>query len=346
MTLLEDFLETIPSKYTKKSYRHGIKKMEEYLGYPITKLIKSPDASKEVTKFYTWLKEQGYSQNSRRNLVNGGIQFLKHNGTQITLRKSLGIYRTEVCISDHLLTIEEVQKMASIADLREQVILEILLLGLRVSDASRLEKESFDRLDEEPPVPLMIYARKEGTIYRTYISEEFQELLKLYLPTLGKNEKYLFPGKRKGSHIDNDVLNQTIQRLAKKAQIKIKGNLRWHVGRKLVLRTGAELGINMWSLKALTGKTISADMATYLEGLKLKDDFIKLHSVLRLKTSKANGRVNTLVEATDLVLRVLRKMCLKELQKEGYATGVLGVKVDYSRLSHKEILEEYLEKVK
>lgn len=99
-----------------------------------------------------------------------------------------------------MLTIDEVQKMASIANLKEQMILEILLLGLRVSDASRLEKEPFDRLDEKPPVPLMIYARKEGTIYRTYISQEFQELLKLYLPTLRKKEKYLFPGKRKGSY--------------------------------------------------------------------------------------------------------------------------------------------------
>ena len=39
------------------------------------------------------------------------------------------------------------QRMASLANLREQVILEVLLLGLRVSDASRLEKEDFDRLN-------------------------------------------------------------------------------------------------------------------------------------------------------------------------------------------------------
>lgn len=321
MTELEDFLETIPSKNTKRSYKNGIKRMEEFLGYSLTKLIKSPEASKQITKFYSWLKnERRYSQNTCRNLVNGPVQFLKYFGTEIKLRKSLGIYRSEFCLSDHLLTIDEVQRMASLANLREQVILEVLLLGLRVSDASRLERKDFDRLNEDPPVPLRIYAKKEGTIYRTYISAEFQELLRLYLPTIEKETKYLLPGKRKGSHIDNDILNLTLQQLAEKAQVKLNGNLRWHTGRKLVLRSCAELGINQWSAKALTGKSISKDMATYLEGLDLKKDFLKLHSVLKLKHTKESNRVGDVEKTVDML-----KETLTTLEKENM---VLKTRID------------------
>jgi len=335
LTDLEDFLETIPSKNTKRSYRNGIMRMEEFLGHSLTKLIRSPEASKQITKFYSWLKnEKGYSQNSCRNLVNGPVQFLKYFGTEIKLRKSLGIYRSEVCLSDHLLTIDEVQRMASLANLREQVILEVLLLGLRVSDASRLEKKDFDRLNEDPPVPLRIYARKEGTIYRTYVCAEFQELLRLYLPTLEKDNKYLLTGKRKGSHIDNDILNLTIQQLAEKAQIKLNGNLRWHCGRKLVLRSCAELGISTWVAKALTGKSISKDMATYLEGIDLKKDFIKLHSVLKLKRSSVNSNVGDLRQALDLVMKALRKTLEREL--------ALKSTVKLKDLSDEEFLKVYV----
>lgn len=210
--------------------------------------------------------------------------------------------------------------MASLANLREQVILEVLLLGLRVSDASRLEKEDFDRLNEDPPVPLRIYARKEGTIYRTYISAEFQELLRLYLPALEKETKYLLLGKRKGSHIDNDILNLTLQQLAEKAQIKLNGNLRWHTGRKLVLRSCAELGLNQWSAKALTGKSISKDMATYLEGLNLKKGFLKLHSVPKLKPTKVSNRVGDVEKTVDML-----KETLTTLEKENM---VLKTRID------------------
>ena len=45
LSLTENFLEIIPGKSTKKSYRQGIKLFEEFLGYPISRLIKSLDAS-------------------------------------------------------------------------------------------------------------------------------------------------------------------------------------------------------------------------------------------------------------------------------------------------------------
>jgi len=319
---LEDFLETIPSKQTRKSYKNGISRMEEYLGHSIIRLIKAPDASKKTEKFFIWLKEvKGYSQNTCRNFVNGAVQFLKYYGAEIKLRRSLGVYRTEISLSDHLLTSDQISRMGSVADLREQVILEVLLLGLRASDASKLEKEDFDRLEEKAPISLRLRAKKEGTIYRTFISQEFKELLKLYLPKI--EGKWLLPGKRKGRPISNDALNWTIQNLAVRSDIKVKKLLRWNCGRKLVLRSAAELGISQWSSKALTGKSIPKDIATYIEGLNLKPDFLKLHKVLRLKKERSNTKIKNIEQLVDLMLQAWKKVIMDQV-KEAEIPGVSG----------------------
>lgn len=107
---MEDFLSTIQSPQTRKSYRNGIRKFEEFLKGPIENVLGSVDASKNVGKFFVWLKSNGYAHNSARNMVNGPIQFLKYFDTQVKYRKSLGMYRTEMTTRDHLLTIAEFRR--------------------------------------------------------------------------------------------------------------------------------------------------------------------------------------------------------------------------------------------
>ncbi len=75
---LEDFLETIASKHTRKNHVYGIKKFEEWYGDSITKLVKSPDATKMIEKFFVALKQK-HPQSTCRNVANAPIQFLKHS---------------------------------------------------------------------------------------------------------------------------------------------------------------------------------------------------------------------------------------------------------------------------
>ena len=75
MKLVDDWLATIPSKYTRKTYKAGIKKFEEFFGKGIEKLIGSEEAGRTIEKFYAWLKNKGTPQNTCRNLVNSPIQF-------------------------------------------------------------------------------------------------------------------------------------------------------------------------------------------------------------------------------------------------------------------------------
>jgi len=95
---------------------------------------------------------------------------LKPFGTDVRPRKALGICRTEKAIDEHRLTIDEVQKMASVADLKEQVILQVFLLGLRITDAITLKVNDLNKLEQSAPIDLNLRATKEstGTVYEMH----------------------------------------------------------------------------------------------------------------------------------------------------------------------------------
>jgi hypothetical protein len=73
--------------------------------------------------------------------------------------------------------------MAKFGDIREQVLLEVFLLGLRVRDVSELKWQTF-AVNGETPIPILILTRKEDVTARTFIRAEFKELLNKYLPIL------------------------------------------------------------------------------------------------------------------------------------------------------------------
>ena len=341
VSAVEEWLEGIPSKNTRKNYRNGIKKFEAWYGNSVTKLIKDPEATRIVEKFFVHLK-QSHPQNTCRNWTNSVIQFLKFNRVDVRPRRALGIYKTEKSTKHHRLTIDEVQKMGSVASLKEQIVLETLLLGWRIGDVIRLKKADFDVLERETPIPIRIRASKEGTLYESFISQEFKDLLKLYLPTL--KGKWLFPGSDAGTHTKDKTLNRILQKLAKRAGLRLHGSLTWHCGRRLVYSVGASLGIDSEIRKRLIGKSVPNADDTYLE-VELKEPFLKLHSVLRLKASKTNNRVGNLEE---LILkmekafgRFLRQMLVAEGTIQAFTGKPKKKVVDWIKMTDRELIEWY-----
>lgn len=313
MGKLEEWLSTIPSKSTRKNYVNGVKKFEIFYQKPIEDLIGSSEAGTTIERYYAWLKDKGHPQNTRRNLCNVAIQFLKFFKTSVDYNKHLGIYRTVITTKDHLVTISEVQELAKVADLREQILLECYLLGLRIGDVSTLEWKTFD-VQGEAPIPIMIHCGKEETTASTFISEEFKTLLDKYLPQLDKANPYLFQSKRSG-HLTSKQVDKILKSLVKRAGIKNGTQLfRWHCGRKLVLRTSAELGLNQWSAKMLVGKSVSPDIATYISGVLLKNDFQKLSGVLKLFPKQATSENKQML---DVMMKALRTLIEEELRKQG-----------------------------
>lgn len=159
MEQVEIWLESIPAKGTRKSYKNALRKFESWLKAPIESLIGKPEeATKAVERFFCYLKEN-YCQNTARSTTNGVIQYFKAHKTEIKLRKALNVYHTVATIRDHPLSIAEVQSMAKVADLQEQLILKVGLLGLRIGDVANLQWRTFG-VQAETPIEIEIITKK------------------------------------------------------------------------------------------------------------------------------------------------------------------------------------------
>ena len=340
MYMVKEFLESLVSEQTRRSYKRGLAKFEEYYGKSAKFLLKEKDSGKTIERFYVWLRKK-YSQNSCRALVNPIIQYCKYNNIEPRIKKSLHMYRTTLTTRDHILTAEEARAMYNVGSLEEKVIAKTWLLGLRIGDASRLEWKQFDIRPSEELKEILVNTRKEEVVAHCFIDQELQRLLAKHIPNLDQDNKYLFQSGNQ-DHLSEKQLLRKLQSLQKRAQVKARGRFGWHIARKLFMRTCAENGVTSWNAKLMVGKAVDKSIATYINGVSLRKDARKILNVLRMEAPKTNGRMSTITEALDLVLRVLRKMALKEIEKEQQASGYLGVMVDYSKLSHKEVLEEYL----
>lgn len=316
MQKVEDWLSTIPSQQTRKNYLNGIRKFEnEFYKKPIESLLELDDTElgHVVERFYSWLK-QSHPQNTARNQTNTVIQYLKHHGKNPRYKRSLGIFHTVISTKDHLLTIEEVQKMAQFSDLKEQILCEVFIMGLRISDCARLEWKMFEHPNEETPIPITIPCQKEETVAQSFISAEFQQLLTKYLTTIDRDNKFLFQGKKDHGHLTAKQLDRTLKAIAKRAGLQ--ASIHWHLGRKLVLRTASELGLNQWCAKLLVGKSVPADIMTYIQGVQLQNAFVKLSNVIRLfpKPQAVNGEARKML---DSVFQILRSLVEDKLKEQG-----------------------------
>ena len=92
-------------------------------------------------------------------------------------------------------------------------------------------------------------------------------------------------------------------------------------------------------------------MATYLEGLQLKDDFLKLHSVLKISPTKTglNGKMSDMEAKIDLIAKVVAKVLREMNVMEGLPvhgiTGLLREKLkqDLASIPDEELLKAFLE---
>ena len=96
----------------------------------------------------------------------------------------------------------------------------------------------------------------------------------------------------------------------------------------------------------MVGKAVDKSIGAYINGVSLRKDACKVLKVLLMEPPKSNVVNSSVEEALDTVFKVLRSLCLKEIQNKQQSSGYVGMLVDYSRLSDKEILEEYLKQVK
>lgn len=293
-----DYILASRSKNTWKTYRRSIDLFTEYFGKPSEEFLKmrhedvmSGDPhrkrrfQREIEKFHKWMRmECGYTINTARNMTVGILQLFRYWEMPITIPAGSDVSKTVISTKDFVLTPEHLKKMYAVADLRARVIVSMGKdLGWRIGDFSSLRKDQLPDLELKTPVEIELITEKEDVIAKSFLSTETVELLKSYLPTLPKDNPYLFPSNRH-KYIDPESINRILRQLAADGKITIpkRKHLRFHCFRKLFLSTCANLKVDINIAKVMVGKHVEKDMLTYLSGIDRRKAFLEVYDALAI----------------------------------------------------------------
>jgi integrase len=301
-----EFLNSISNPRTRKGYRFGLNKFVGWFGKPPEEILamrqedltqkagenlveyrnRAARFEKEIEKFHSHLIEKGYSINSARNMTLGIRQLFRYYQMPVTMRSGSKVSQTVKTTKNFPLIIEHVRKMFQVANLKERMVLSLAVdTGLRISDFLSIRKTDLPSLDAETPIAFTLLTQKEKIPAHCFLSHETVNQLKTYLPTLRKNNAYLFASNGK-SHISDEAVSKMLNRLAERAQINLNGKrLTFHCFRKMFLSASIGSGIGLIAGKKLCGKAIARSDDTYLTTVKLREKFVQLKKFLTIKQS-------------------------------------------------------------
>lgn len=303
----QEFLDSLPSKGTKKVYKSGLKKFFEWYRKSAKEVLKerkddltqrpnedlvtyrnrASNYAKIIERFHAHLIDQGYKINTAKSLTNGIRQLFRYYQMDIKVRSGSNINRVVKTQRNFPLAIEHVRRMYDVANFRERVILSMATdLGLRISDFLGIKKDDLPDLSLEAPISFHVMTGKENVLAKGFLSQETVDLLKKYLETLPEDKPYLFPSSQKAPKpISKTQVGNLLRDLAEKAGIKINNDKRFtfHCFRKQFLSASIDSGIGLTAGKILCGKTVDNSGSTYLTTVKLRQHFVQLKKFLTIK---------------------------------------------------------------
>lgn len=302
---VQEFMNSINNKSTKKGYRFGLNKFVKWYGKSADEILRlrkedltqrsgenlidyknrAVRFQKEIEKYHSYLLESGYSINSARNLTLGIRQLFRFYQMPITTRIGSDVSRTVQTSRNFPLTIEHVRKMFKVANLKERVIMSLAVdLGLRISDFLSIKKTDLPDLDGEAPLAFHLLTQKEKITAKCFLSQESVDLLKTYLPTIQKKKNNVFLFASNGrAHVSDESVGKMLKKLAAKAQINLNGkSLTFHCFRKMFLSASIDSGVGLTAGKLMCGKAVRQSDSTYLTVVKLKEKFIQLKKFLSI----------------------------------------------------------------
>ena len=220
---VQEFLDSLPSKGTKKVYKYGLNKFFEWSGKTANEILeerkedltqrpnedivtyrnRSSNYEKIIESFYNYLIDKGYKINAAKSVTHGIRQLFRYYHMDVRMRNGSNVNRTVKTQKSFPLTIEHIRRMYTVADFRERVILSLATdLGLRISDFLKIKKSDLPDLSLEAPISFDVMTDKEDVIAKGFLSQETIDLLKKYLETLPDDNPYLFPSNQKKAKAD------------------------------------------------------------------------------------------------------------------------------------------------
>jgi integrase len=303
---VKEFLDSLPSRGTRKVYKYGLNKFLEWYGKTgkevleerkddltqrpnediVTYRNRAAKYERIIESFYNHLMEKGYKINAAKSITHGIRQLFRFYHMDVRMRSGSNVNRTVKTQKSFPLTIEHVRRMYVVADFRERVILSMATdLGLRIGDFLEIKKLDLPDLSLEAPVAFDVMTDKEDVIAKGFLSQETVDLLKKYVDTLSDDNPFLFPSnQKKNKPISKSQMGNLLRDLAEKAEIKVTNgkSLSFHCFRKMFLSAAIDSGVGLTVGKILCGKTVDSSDITYLTTVKLKQHFIQLKKFLMI----------------------------------------------------------------
>lgn len=303
---VQEFLDNLPSKGTRKVYKYGLNKFLEWYGKTgkevleerkndltqrpnediVTYRNRAANYERIIESFYNHLIEKGYKINAAKSITHGIRQLFRFYHMDVRMRSGSNVNRTVKTQKSFPLTIEHVRRMYSVANFRERVILSLATdLGLRIGDFLEIKKADLPDLSQETPIAFDVMTDKEDVIAKGFLSQETVDLIIKYVETLSEDNPFLFPSNQKRHKpISKSQMGNLLRGLADKAEIKITNgkSLSFHCFRKMFLSAAIDSGVGLTVGKILCGKTVDASDSTYLTTVKLRQHFIQLKKFLTI----------------------------------------------------------------
>jgi site-specific recombinase XerD len=293
-----------------------------------------------VLQYYQARLSVGYSVNSARADSVAPRSFFSSQCQEVRIARGK-IAKAQIATGEHSFTQDELKKMFYFGDVKSKAILStavslgwssIDFLSLEVNFIKPyIEKAMAEKLD----FVQFIYTRqKTDETAICHLMPEAIESLDAYLKMVPEDAKYLwYSPSNHNEPLTNKALNDILKGMVKQASTMTTGDVKFNLLRKFTFSTLQRFGMTESESRVCVGKTVSPDILTYLINLKdtLLEKYKRAYVGLTLVKNGSNGRVDSLQESLDIVMKCLRKL----IEKEMMVSRV-------SPITDKQALEEFL----
>jgi len=278
--LVEDWLAEKRTVNTRRTYLMRLRNFLDYHGLSPEELLERPPRKQRNLALRFQNEQPEMNPNTIISHLTAVASFLDHYDMPINWKRSRVRPRPDV--TSHVFTNGDLHKMFEIADTKQKCMLTLACsLGWEVRGYATLKQETLRKLIErakdtgEKFVYFRNVRQKTGVsrlgVLNPLALEWTEKWLKIRKEKPRRQRKQQLDRIKPVSDIfdmTSDGINRMLKRLAKKAQIKTTGRVRFHNIRKWVMSGLSRSGFNEWQVKYVLGKAIPLSDATYLQTLE------------------------------------------------------------------------------
>lgn len=280
----------------------------------------------------------GMSSNYARRRLAVPRSFFNSQCDQVRFKRG-AVPRSDVAMGEHEFTQEELRAMFHYGGVKEKAVLSTAVaLGWGADDFLNLEWSAVGPFLEADPFTGFRHKRgKTGAACRVHMTPEAIDSLRAWRK-VAKSDIRVFPW-------TNSNLNYIVKVMARRAGVKPRGKISFHLLRKFLLRQLSNAELNRWTVKLLMGKRVSSDVQTYLQDNvdALREGYKKAYPRFSLTGRAAlnsRGRIAELEgQVKELIVGLkIRDDIIAEMMPKDRAQEILEAVVKKNKLKTPETM--------